>query len=50
MGFDPHRSRRAQDRDFRRHRLLQGAGWTIVFITSATSDDEIVSAIAPFVA
>ncbi len=50
MGFDPHRSRTAQDRDFRRHRLLQGAGWKIVFITSATSDDEIVASVAAFVA
>jgi predicted transcriptional regulator of viral defense system len=50
QGFDAHRSRTAQDHDFRRHRLLTTAGWTLLFVTGATSDDELVSAVAPFVA
>lgn len=41
LGWDPHRSRTAFDRDHRRDRLLSLEGWTIVYFTSASSDAEI---------
>jgi hypothetical protein len=50
QGFDAHRSRTAHDHDFRHHRLLTTAGWTLLFVTGATSDEELVSSVAPFVA
>jgi very-short-patch-repair endonuclease len=45
LGFDPHRTRAAFDRDFRRDRLLTVAGWEILYFTSADSDAEIVRAV-----
>ena len=42
QGFDPHRSRSAFDRDYRRDRLLTRDGWTILYFTSACSDADIV--------
>ena len=48
-GWDFHRSRSAFDRDRRRDRLLQLAGWTVLRFTSRTSDDELVATVARFV-
>jgi very-short-patch-repair endonuclease len=41
-GWDTHRSRSAFDRDRRRDRKLQLAGWTVLRITSQTSDAELL--------
>jgi hypothetical protein len=48
-GWDSHRSRSAFDRDRRRDRLLQLAGWTVLRITSRTPDDELVDTLRAFV-
>lgn len=45
LGWDPHRSRTAFDRDHRRDRILSVEGWTIVYFTSASSDTEIVRSV-----
>lgn len=50
QGFDPHRSRSAFDRDYRRDRLLRGVGWDMRYFTSATTDAEIVQTVAALVA
>jgi hypothetical protein len=44
-GWDTHRSRTAFDRDRRRDRILQLAGWTVLRFTSQTSDAEIVTTV-----
>jgi hypothetical protein len=44
-GWDAHRSRGAFDRDRRRDRLLQLAGWTVLRFTSRSSDAEILDAV-----
>ncbi len=49
QGFDPHRTRSAFDRDYRRARMLVAAGWTVLFFTSKDSDADIVDAVRPFV-
>lgn len=46
QGFDAHRTRRAFDRDFRRHRDLTVAGWTVYFLTGAMSDDDVVRTVS----
>ena len=43
QGWDPHRSRSAFDKDYRRDRLLSIAGWTVLYFTSACSNDDIVA-------
>jgi hypothetical protein len=43
QGWDPHRSRSAFDKDYRRDRLLSIAGWTVLYFTSACSNDEIAA-------
>jgi hypothetical protein len=48
-GWDSHRSRSAFDRDRRRDRLLQLAGWTVLRITSRTPDDELLDTLRAFV-
>ncbi len=45
LGWDPHRSRTAFDRDHRRDRILSLEGWTIVYFTSASADGEIVQTV-----
>ena len=49
LGFDPHRTRTAFDRDHRRHRDLAAAGWTVLYFTSADTDADIVAAVSTFV-
>jgi hypothetical protein len=44
-GWDAHRSRGAFDRDRRRDRLLQLAGWTVLRFTSRSSSAEILDAV-----
>jgi hypothetical protein len=44
-GWDSHRSRTAFDRDRRRDRLLQSAGWIVLRVTSRTSDEELISSV-----
>jgi hypothetical protein len=44
-GWDAHRSRFAFDRDRRRDRLLQLAGWTVLRFTSQTPDAELISTV-----
>jgi len=46
MGFDPHRTRMAFDRDFRRDRIVSSAGWTVMYFTSACTDADIVADVA----
>jgi Transcriptional regulator, AbiEi antitoxin/Protein of unknown function (DUF559) len=48
-GWDAHRSRSAFDRDRRRDRLLQLAGWIVLRFTSQTSDPEILETLRTFV-
>jgi hypothetical protein len=48
-GWDWHSSRSAFDRDRRRDRLLQLAGWTVLRFTSRTSDAEILETLRAFV-
>lgn len=49
-GWDAHRSRTAFDDDRRRDRLLSAAGWTTLRVTSATTDAELVRAVASLLA
>jgi hypothetical protein len=49
-GWNAHSSRTSFDRDRRRDRLLQLAGWTVLRITSRTPDDELVDTLRAFVA
>jgi len=42
QGFDVHRTRSAFDADHRRDRLLTVAGWSILYVTSATTATELV--------
>jgi hypothetical protein len=42
LGFDPHRTRTAFDRDHERDRLLTIDGWTIAYFTSSSTDAQIV--------
>jgi very-short-patch-repair endonuclease len=44
-GWDPHRSRRAFDRDRRRDRMLQSAGWTVLRVTSQTTDADLIASV-----
>jgi hypothetical protein len=48
-GWDWHSTRTAFDRDRRRDRLLQLAGWTVLRFTSRTSDVEILDTLRAFV-
>jgi hypothetical protein len=48
-GWDAHRSRTSFDADRRRDRILQLAGWTVLRITSKTSDAELVAALRTLV-
>jgi hypothetical protein len=48
-GWDWHSSRTAFDRDRRRDRLLQLAGWTVLRVTSRTPDAELVETLRAFV-
>jgi hypothetical protein len=48
-GWDAHRARTAFDRDRRRDRKLQVAGWTVLRITSQTSATELVETLRAFV-
>jgi len=43
-GFEPHGTRSALDHDARRGHWLLRAGWHVVVVTAAMSDDEVVSA------
>jgi hypothetical protein len=42
LGWDPHRTRSKFDADHRRDRLLTLAGWSVLYVTSATSAAELV--------
>jgi very-short-patch-repair endonuclease len=48
-GWDAHSSRAAFDRDRRRDRILQLAGWRVLRFTSQTPDHEVVASLRPFV-
>jgi hypothetical protein len=43
-GFEPHGTRSALDHDARRGHWLLRAGWHVVVVTAAMSDDEVVNA------
>ncbi len=48
-GWEWHSSRSAFDRDRRRDRMLQLAGWTVLRITSQTSDSDLLDTLRALV-
>ena len=49
LGFDPHTTRTAFDRDFRRDRLLKTVGWEVIYFTGASDERDVRESLAPFV-